>query len=244
MGVRIQKIKSIGIVSTAYNEEKSLERFFEICRELSHDFEILEIVLVNNGSQDRTLEIMKDAQRIFGNLKIVDNPDGQGYGDGITVALKNLSTEFAAIIPTDCQFRLLACKSLFLEYFNSAAGHSDHETIFSVRETRLDGTFNNARGRVWRSIICSITGLPKVLDPASQLKIVCRECALKSTSHSFIWDIEQALIQIRGGFPFKVVKVEFHSRIYGNSSLSIKGNRPEFYAVRQLYNLIRSKKDL
>ncbi len=58
----------------------------------------LPLIVVDNASRDNTLDIIEGLRR---DAVIYKNPIGLGYGNGMNVALKTLTTEFALLINPD-----------------------------------------------------------------------------------------------------------------------------------------------
>ena len=74
-------MSSLSIVLPAYNEEANVERAVEqvsaVARQLGMDYEI---ILVNDGSKDRTGEIGHELERRVPNFRLVEHCPNRGYG--------------------------------------------------------------------------------------------------------------------------------------------------------------------
>lgn len=79
------KIK-YSLIIPCYNEVDNLDTLIENCRPLLINEEI-EIILVNNGSTDETIEKMRLLDLEYENLVIVDLKRNLGYGGGIISGL-------------------------------------------------------------------------------------------------------------------------------------------------------------
>ena len=97
--------KKISIIIPIYNEESILEQevinlFQEISYKLSPQYSDLELVLIENGSTDSTLEIAEKLASQFSQIKIavLDNP---GYGKAVKHGISVASTEYVAICNID-----------------------------------------------------------------------------------------------------------------------------------------------
>ena len=71
----------ISIIIPAYNEEKRIERtLFSISEYLSGHNYNYEIIVVNDGSKDKTAEIVNGLKHRIQNLNLIDNKDNHGKG--------------------------------------------------------------------------------------------------------------------------------------------------------------------
>ena len=78
---KLDRHPSISVIIPAYNEEKrlpkTLEAIDDYLRKQSYDYEIL---AVNDGSSDKTLEVLSNIKAQMSNIKIIDNKKNQGKG--------------------------------------------------------------------------------------------------------------------------------------------------------------------
>jgi glycosyltransferase involved in cell wall biosynthesis len=85
-------MKTVSVCIIAYNEEKFLPNLFNDILSQTYPKELIEIVLVDSMSSDRTREIMenfKDANHGFYSVKVVDNPkknQASGWNKAIVTA--------------------------------------------------------------------------------------------------------------------------------------------------------------
>src|SRR3990167_10263655 len=93
------KIK-LSVVVPCYNEERRFQQGF------SHYYSYLskqkypwELILVNDGSRDKTLELMVRAKKTNKNIKIITYPKNQGKGYAICQGIKVAKGE--AVLFTD-----------------------------------------------------------------------------------------------------------------------------------------------
>lgn len=85
----------VSMLAWAYNEEKTVEAFLtKAITLLEATVEDFEIVLVDDGSIDRTYEIARRFQEQNPRLKIIRNLENLNVGKTIPKAIKNASKEF------------------------------------------------------------------------------------------------------------------------------------------------------
>ena len=81
----------VSIVTTTYNDRENLEKIIRQVR--SQDYENLEYIIVDGGSADGTLEVIRQAQKDCGErLKWISQPD-KGIYDALNKGLKMSSGE-------------------------------------------------------------------------------------------------------------------------------------------------------
>ncbi len=94
---RLRGKPSITIVIPAYNAEKTIEKAVKSC--LKQDYPV-DVVVVNDGSTDRTGEILKK----FGKKIRVIAKKNTGKADSLNKALKTVKTEYFACLDADSWF--------------------------------------------------------------------------------------------------------------------------------------------
>ncbi|HSO74683.1 MAG TPA: glycosyltransferase family 2 protein, partial [Blastocatellia bacterium] len=96
---------SLSIVLPAYNEEANVERAVNevsmVAQQMGIDHEI---VLVNDGSADRTGEVAREIAGRIPNLRIVEHYPNRGYGGALKAGFEAASKELIAFFPADKQF--------------------------------------------------------------------------------------------------------------------------------------------
>ncbi|MFP4045652.1 MAG: glycosyltransferase [Candidatus Aenigmatarchaeota archaeon] len=88
---------SVSIVIPAYNEEEGIADTIEGALDLDYPEDKLEVVVVNDGSQDRTREI---AEKYEDEIKLI-NQENQGKGAALNRGLEETSGEFVACLDAD-----------------------------------------------------------------------------------------------------------------------------------------------
>ena len=89
---------NISIIIPVYNEEKAIRRTIEdIKRAIKNLKEHINIIIVNDGSTDKTAEILSTIKGI----KIINFPKNKGYGTSLKTAIKNTTSYYILIIDGD-----------------------------------------------------------------------------------------------------------------------------------------------
>jgi glycosyltransferase involved in cell wall biosynthesis len=98
-------MESLSIVLPAYNEEENVEQAVEhvsgVAQTLDRDYEI---ILVNDGSTDRTGEIGRQLAERVPNFRLVEHYPNRGYGGALKAGFDAARKDLIAFFPGDAQF--------------------------------------------------------------------------------------------------------------------------------------------
>lgn len=97
----------LSLVAPAYNEDASIEAVIRGWQEvLSNQDYSTEIVICNDGSTDRTVEILEGLKSEYPNLRVVHSSRNKGYGDALSRAIQASRGDYVVTIDSDGQFDL------------------------------------------------------------------------------------------------------------------------------------------
>lgn len=92
--------KILSVVVPSYNAEKFLKETIPTMVEVKEP-ELLEVIIVNDGSKDNTLEVAKELQENYtGVVKIIDKENG-GHGSTINAGIKLARGKYFKVIDAD-----------------------------------------------------------------------------------------------------------------------------------------------
>ena len=92
----------VSIIIPVKNMERTIEKMFEYLSEVDYPRERLEIIIVDGGSKDRTVEIIKNYQKENPFIKLIQIPDCPSPGFARTRALKEAKGDFIFFTDADC----------------------------------------------------------------------------------------------------------------------------------------------
>lgn len=96
----------ISVVIPAYNEEANiascLAKVYSVLKNL-HQLEY-EVIVVNDGSKDKTGEIAKKETKKYPNFHVVENQPNRGYGGALKRGFSEARKDFIVFVPGDNQF--------------------------------------------------------------------------------------------------------------------------------------------
>jgi len=95
---KTDKHYSISVLIPAFNEQDSLKGTVESV--LKSEYNIKEIIIINDGSSDNTQKIAKELEKKHSKVKLFDKPNS-GKGDSLNQAIKIAKGELVAVVDAD-----------------------------------------------------------------------------------------------------------------------------------------------
>jgi glycosyltransferase involved in cell wall biosynthesis len=143
---------SLSIVLPAYNEEANVERAVNevsmVAQQMGIDHEI---VLVNDGSADRTGEVARQLSGRIPNLRVVEHYPNRGYGGALKAGFEAASKELIAFFPADKQFDFREVRQL-LERVSEA------DIVCGYRADRRDKVVRKLNAFGWKMVVSFLFG--------------------------------------------------------------------------------------
>ncbi len=145
-------MQSISVVIPAYNEEpnvsSAVQRVSETMQGLGTDYEI---IVVNDGSRDRTGEVTKSLLGQVPRLRLVEHYPNRGYGGALKAGFAAATKDLIAFVPADNQFDFADIK-LLLSKMNGAS------IVTGYRANRRDPLIRRLNGLGWNSVVRLLFG--------------------------------------------------------------------------------------
>ena len=147
-------ISSLSIVIPAYNEEANVvgavEEVSRVAQTLNVDYEI---ILVNDGSRDRTGEVAQNAlvTRIP-NFRLLEHYPNRGYGGALKAGFQAATKELIAFTPSDQQFKFSEITLLLDKLRPSIA------LVSGWRVNRQDNVIRKLNGLGWNMVVTILFG--------------------------------------------------------------------------------------
>ncbi len=211
------KIRSLTVVIPILNEEaiieKSLTTLSDVLKTICLDYEI---VVVDDGSTDRTAEILKKLALSIGRLKILRNSRNEGLGGALCHGFKHAAKDVVFYIDADMPFQyaevLRAVKILEESRADGVAGFRNNR--------EQEPFFRRLSSMAYNGCVSCLYGI-KMLDINCAFKLMKRN-ALKQldlkAKGSFI-DAEWMVRAAYGGYKIQELGVEYYPRPQSSSRL-------------------------
>lgn len=209
--------EGLSVVLPAFNEEENILATVEGVRSaverLTGNFEI---IVVNDGSKDRTGEIADALAREDRRIRVIHHPGNRGYGAALRTGFAAMTRGFCFYTDTDCQFDL----SEFPRLLPLLPGA---DVVTGFRENRADPLHRRLNAALYKHILAALFGL-RVRDVDCAFKVyrseLLKEFDLSSDS---IFISAEALIKAaQRGCVIREVAVTHFPRAHGKQT----GNSP------------------
>ncbi len=145
-------MSSLSVVLPAYNEEANVESAVEgvssVAQQLGMD---CEIILVNDGSADRTGEIARELMQSIPNFRLVEHYPNRGYGGALRAGFAAAMGDLIAFVPADNQFDFREISRL-LERLDEA------DIVSGYRAERQDTFIRKLNGFGWNMLVRLLFG--------------------------------------------------------------------------------------
>jgi len=202
---------SLSAVMPAYNEEANvgpmLHSVAETLRQFTSDFEI---VVVNDGSRDRTAEVVRQVAAAIPQVRLVEHPRNLGYGAALFSGFTNATKEFIFLTDSDRQFDLTDLEK-FLPLVNQA------DVIAGYRAPRRDPWHRVLFGWGWSMLVALLFGYTsRDIDCAFKLfrRDILDHIHIESRGATF--SAEFLVRAKRRGYTIREVPVSHRPRLAGS----------------------------
>jgi glycosyltransferase involved in cell wall biosynthesis len=147
-------MSSLSIILPAYNEEANIaaavEEVSRVAQALGRDYEI---ILVNDGSRDRTGEIARaKLATSIPNFRLVEHFPNRGYGGALKAGFAAATKDLIAFVPADKQFKFDEVGLLL------AALTQDVTLVSGWRVHRQDNLIRRLNGLGWNTVVRFLFG--------------------------------------------------------------------------------------
>ena len=201
----------LSLVIPAYNEEPVIPALRQQMTAFIDSLSVeTEVILIDDGSSDRTLELLLEWAHLDHRIKVIGLARNFGHQAAVTAGLDAAAGDAAVILDADLQDPLAAINDMLAEY------RRGYDVVYGQRISR-DGETAFKRATAWLFYRFMRFFIHKDLPPdAGDFRLVSRAClnALKSMreTHRFLRGMTAWV-----GFPQTAVKYHRQKRIAGQS---------------------------
>jgi putative glycosyltransferase len=146
----------LSVVATLYRSAPYIQEFCDravaAARAITDDFEI---VLVNDGSPDDSLERALRYAETCPALRVVDLSRNFGHHRAMMAGLENAGGDLVFLIDSD-----LEEEPEWLAPFFDTLNSRNVDVVYGVQERRRGGWFDRMTGRIYYALIRAVSGLP------------------------------------------------------------------------------------
>jgi len=109
------------VVVPCYNEEKTLKKCVERVLKIADESLYLEIIIIDDGSTDRSLAIAKELEAKYREIRVFEHPRNQGKGAALRTGFQKATGDFVAVQDGDLEYNPIELKNLLVPLVNNEA---------------------------------------------------------------------------------------------------------------------------
>jgi glycosyltransferase involved in cell wall biosynthesis len=212
----------LSVFFPAYNDSGTIASLvitaLQTARRLTPDFEV---IIVNDGSADRTAEIADELARTYPEVRVVHHPQNRGYGGALRSGFAAATRDLVFYTDGDAQYDP-AEMSLLWERFTG-----DVDLVNGYKISRSDPMHRIIIGRIYHHTVKRLFGLT-VRDVDCDFRLMRRSIFERVTleKNSGVICLEMMKKITDAGFRISEVPVHHYHRAYGRS---------QFFNFRRLF---------
>jgi glycosyltransferase involved in cell wall biosynthesis len=207
------KLTSITVFFPCYNEQDNLPRTvrtaLEVLQKLETDFEI---IIVDDGSSDRTGQIADELASTDDRIKVVHHQTNLGYGAALQSGFKTATKQLIFYTDSDGQFDTSEMPTLLplMERF---------DVVSCYRLNRQDSLIRRINGWCWTKLVCYLLGI-RIRDIDCAFKLYKKEIFdnIELSSVGALIDAEILARASRKGYRITQTGVHHYPRTAGKQT--------------------------
>ena len=212
--MKIIKLSSLSVFVPAYNEEANISLLIEDALiYLPKVAKKFEIIIVDDGSQDHTREIVATYSKQYPAVRLISHTKNQGYGAAIKTGLKAARYDWTFFTDSDRQFRFDELQS-FIKYTTK------YDFVIGYRRIRRDPILRLILAQIflrfWNYFLFGL----KLRDIDCAYKLIptklTKNIILSTSSAITVTELMYRLIN--QGCKFVEVPVNHYERSYGTQT--------------------------
>ena len=146
------KDNELSIVLPVFNEADVIKKVVgEILNYALRLVENVEIITVDDGSQDDSLSILNQMSSSLPELKVISHKENIGYGGALRAGIKASSKKWVLLMDSDGQFHINSLEKLWLQRQN-------YDLLLGFRQKREDAFYRRMMGKLGNSACNLILG--------------------------------------------------------------------------------------
>jgi hyaluronan synthase len=128
----------VAIVMPAFNEEEAIASSISSLLALDYPQGKLEVVVINDGSSDRTLDEIHRVARANPRVQVIDFPQNRGKRAAMAAGIRATSAEVIAFVDSDCELEPDALRIIVQGFADEKVGAiAGHANVLNVEESWL-----------------------------------------------------------------------------------------------------------
>ena len=205
--------KGLSIFFPAYNDSGTIASLvitaLRTARELTPDHEV---IVVNDGSADKTAEILDELARTYPQVRVVHHEKNRGYGGALRSGFANATRELIFYTDGDAQYDPAEMELLWKRFDDSV------DLVNGYKISRSDPLHRIVIGRIYHHTVKLLFGL-KVRDVDCDFRLMRRHIfdVVQLEKNSGVICLEMMKKFQDAGFRVAEVPVHHYHRAFGKS---------------------------
>ncbi|HSK18844.1 MAG TPA: glycosyltransferase family 2 protein [Longimicrobiales bacterium] len=221
MAAEQQIVPDLSLVMPCYNEEESVaitvRRLISVFQAAGHS---IEIIAVDNGSRDRTGDILKQLAGEHDSVRPCTVEVNQGYGHGILSGIPLARGRWIGFIPADGQIDAEDVARLY-----AAAAESNGQVLAKARRRfRMDGLPRKIISVVYNLLIRMLWPRLDSLDINGTPKILQRDAVLAMRLESRNWFLDPEIMLKAHAMGLRVLEYNVFARMRGSGASHVRAS--------------------
>ncbi len=229
-------VKSLSIIIPAYNEEGNIASAIEEILDIVPSFvEDLEVIVVDDGSHDRTPEIVQTFEK-SGVVRLRRHKSNMGKGSALATGFAVAQKDWLLMVDADRQIPIRE-----LERFILAT--DDANMVIGNRISRGDPIWRRLLSKAYAFLIMMVLHL-RLKDLNCPFKLFKRELLrdIRLNSKGFLIDVELILKIMRGNKTLRLKEVNLSSRPRHGGKSTVRFHHL-VEVLKEIFRLRRSLKN-
>lgn len=208
---------SISVFFPTYNEEGNIKNtVIKAVKVLEKGFKKWEIIIVNDGSKDRTKEIADELGKKDLRIRVISHPENRGYGASLQSGFYNSKYNWIAFTDSDGQFDFSE-----IDIFIKKQAETNSDLVIGYYKKRQVSKFKIITSKMWEISVMILFGLSvKDIDCGFKLlkkDVIKKIPKLESERGAFI-SSEFLIKAKKAGFKIVEVAVTHYPRTQGKGT--------------------------
>jgi glycosyltransferase involved in cell wall biosynthesis len=225
---------SISIIIPVYNEEECIELCVRETQQVFRDIDH-EIIIVNDGSTDRSHEVITALLNDHRPLRYVSYPTNKGYSHAIRQGIQVARKEYTSYLDADMQYPPAQLRQMY-----EAACKENTEFILGRPTRKYYNPYRQLLSYGYNFLVSKLLEMP--VRDANSLKLIKTETLKRLPLKGELGAIELEIVVgvANQSIPIQLFPIRVQKRVAGRSKTGLKLIVPTLKSILELRRVRRS----